>query len=277
MGSTPSPPPAPDPVATAQAQSQYNQNTATTQQLLNQTNQVTPYGNLTYNQTGTNKFTGADGREYSVPQFTATTTFSPEQQKLYDLNNKTQQTLGKIGVDQSAKVANILNTPFDLNSAINNSQSDIQRKLLDPTWDARQNQLEQKLATQGIQQGSEAYTNALRDFGMQRDNSYNSALLASRAQASQEALSNRNQPLNEISALMSGSQVSQPNFVGTPQTQVAPTDYSGIVNNNYQGQMQAYNSQLQNQGALYGALGSMAGTALGGWAYGGFGGFGGKK
>jgi len=276
MGSSPSPPPAPDPVATANAQQNLNQNTATTQQLLNMTNQVTPYGNLTYNQTGSNTYTGADGKTYTVPQFTATQTLSPEQQKLYDLNSRTQATLGQIGVDQSAKVANILNTPFDLNGAINNQQSDIQRSLLDPVWQQRQNELSQQLANQGIQQGSEAYTNALRDFGMQRDNSYNSALLTTRAQAAQEALSNRNQPLNEISALMSGSQVSQPNFVGTPQSQVAPTDYSGIVNNNYQGQMAAYNAQLQNQGALYGALGSLGGTALGGWAFNRFKGFGGK-
>jgi hypothetical protein len=53
-----------------------------------------------------------------------------------------------------------------------------------------------------------------------------------------EILAERNQPLNEISALMSGSQVAQPTFTNTPQTQVAGVDYGGMVNNNYQGQVQ---------------------------------------
>jgi hypothetical protein len=77
---TPSAPAPPDPVATAAAQGNMNQNTATTQQLLNMTNQVTPDGSLTYNQSGNNSFTGADGKSYTVPQFTATQTLSPTQQ-----------------------------------------------------------------------------------------------------------------------------------------------------------------------------------------------------
>jgi hypothetical protein len=267
---SPSPPPAPDPVATAKAQGEMNQNTATQQQLLNMTNQVTPYGSLNYNQTGTNTFTGADGKQYSVPQFTATTTLSPDQQELFNKYTQQQKNLGDIGVSQTAKVGSILNTPFDLNSATNNQQADIQRKLLDPVWQQRQQSFDAKMRDQGIVPGSEAYTNAARDFGMQRDNAYNSALLASRGQATQEALAQRNQPLNEISALMSGSQVSQPNFVGTPQTQVAPTDYMGAVNMNYQGQLNNYNQQMQSNNAMWGALGSLGGAALGGWGMGGF-------
>ena len=81
--------------------------------------------------------------------------------------------------------------------------------------------------------------------------------------------------MNEISALMSGSQVSQPNFVGTPQTSVSPTDVIGANQMAYNGQLNAYNAQLQSNNALYGALGSMAGTA-GAMAMGGWGGFGKK-
>ena len=259
--SQPSVPTPPDPAATAAAQTATNKATAVTQYGLNATNQVTPYGNLTYSQIGT----WDDG----TPRFQAATTLSPEQQNLYNLGTQTQANLGQIGVDQSSKVRDILNTPFDLNSSINTQQSDIQRSLLDPVWNQRSQQLQTDLINKGIMPGSEAYTNAQRDFGMQRDNAYNSALLASRSQAEQEALTNRNQPLNEISALLSGSQVQQPNFTGTPQPSVAPTDYAGIVNNNYQGQMAAYNSQMANNAALYGALGSMGGSALGLWGYGG--------
>jgi len=68
---SPAAPVAPDPVKTAEAQGTMNQNTATTQQLLNMTNQVTPDGSLTYNQTGTNSFTGADGKTYMVDTLSA--------------------------------------------------------------------------------------------------------------------------------------------------------------------------------------------------------------
>src|SRR5712671_5290037 len=57
-GSSPPPlqapyPQPPDPFATAQAQTGYNINTATAQNLLNNVNKQTPYGNVIYNQTGT--------------------------------------------------------------------------------------------------------------------------------------------------------------------------------------------------------------------------------
>ena len=50
--SSPKPPAAPDPVATAAAQTQQNKDTAYWNAVLNNVNQVTPYGNLTYKQTG---------------------------------------------------------------------------------------------------------------------------------------------------------------------------------------------------------------------------------
>ena len=57
----PQAPVAPDPVKTAEAQGQINQNTATTQQLLNMVDQVTPTGSLTYSQNGSTSYTGAQG------------------------------------------------------------------------------------------------------------------------------------------------------------------------------------------------------------------------
>ncbi len=63
---------------TAAAQTGSNISTALAQQLINNTNQVTPYGNLTYGQTGSNSFTDpATGKTTKIPQFTATTTLSP--------------------------------------------------------------------------------------------------------------------------------------------------------------------------------------------------------
>lgn len=255
MITTPQPPAPPDPVATANAQAADNKTTAITQNELNSTNQVTPYGSLTYNQSGT----FADG----TPQFTATTSLSPSEQNLFNLGQTTQGTLGQIGVDESAKVQNVLNTPFDLNAATGTQQADISKTLLDPVWNQRQASLETQLANQGVSQGSDAYTNAMRDFNSQRDSSYNSALLADRGQATTEALTQRDQPLNEISALMAGSQVQQPSFTNTPSAAVAQTPLSSDVYNSAALGEQNYQSQVSSSNAMMGGLFGLGGT-LGG-------------
>ena len=58
-----------------------------------------------------------------------------------------------------------------------------------------------------------------------------------RNSALQEMYQLRNQPINEISALLSGAQVSQPSFVNTGQYNSPTTDYAGIVSDNYNQQL----------------------------------------
>lgn len=74
----------------------------------------------------------------------------------------------------------------------------------------------------------------------------------------QELLMQRNEPLNALSALRSGTQVNMPNFPGTPQTAVAPTNTAGNVWNAYNGQLGAYNAQVGSQNALMGTAGNLA-------------------
>lgn len=254
MSGPSAPPPAPNPQKTIEAQTESNKQTAITQQGLNATNQVTPYGKLEYTQ-GT---PWADG----TPHYTATQTLSPEQQNLFNLSTKTQGNLGQIGVDQSSKVGQILNTPFDLNSATNTQISDQATKLLDPIWKQRLNDQESTLMNRGLDPQSEAYGNAMRDFSDQRDRSYTSAALAGRGQATQEALTQRNQPLNEIAALLSGSQVSQPNFVNGPNTSVNGTDVAGITQAGYQNSLVPWQSENQYNQALMGGLFGLAGNGM---------------
>lgn len=89
--------------------------------------------------------------------------------------------------------------------------------------------------------------------------------LQMRNQGINEATTLRNQPLNEIAALLSGSQVAQPNFINTPQTQVAGTDYQGAVYNSYNAQMQAHQQKVASQNAMMGGLFGLAGTLGGSW------------
>lgn len=258
---TPSAPAAPDPGKVAQKQAEANKETATTQQQLNMVNQYTPQGSLEYAQTGT----WADG----TPKYSSTQQLSPEQQKLYDLGNQTQQTLGQIGVDQSARIQDILSSPFDLNAARDNKISEMQKGFLDPQWQQQEQTLNSRLINSGVRPGTAAYDRAMQNFSTQRQQAYDQNYLNSYKTAEGSALTQRNQPLNEISALLSGSQVSNPAYQNTPTTGVAPTDLIGAnqmaLN---QGNLNAQMQQQSNMGMMSGLfqLGSsgMRGM-MGGW------------
>lgn len=69
-----------------------------------------------------------------------------------------------------------------------------------------------------------------------------------------EQFAQRNQPINEITSLMSGSQVQNPNFINTPGSQIPTTDIGGLVNQNFQQQMGVYGQQNQNWQSMMGGL-----------------------
>lgn len=258
---TPTPAPAPDPVATANAQTASNKATAISQYELGATNQVTPNGTLTYKQTGSN----ADG----TPQFTATTELSPQQQSLYDKGNVTQNNLADIGNQQSSRIGQLLNTPVNLNTATEGKIDDLGRARLDPQFARESAALETQLINKGIRPGSQAWNDAHTQFSQQKNDAYNQLYLSGRGQGAQEALTERNQPINEISALLSNSQVSQPSFTGTPSPGVAPTDVIGAQQQSLNQSNVGFNAQnAQNNAWLSGlfGLGKSGVTALGGWA-----------
>lgn len=252
----PSAPTPPDPKATSAAQTGTSVATALANASLGNVSQVTPNGNLTYSQTGSSKFTDPyTGQSYDIPNYTATQTLSPDQQKLYDLNNQTQQNLGQIGVDQSAKIGGLLGTNVDLsNDAVESRLMDLGSKRLDPMFARQQDALSTQLANQGIQPGSAAWKAQMDQFQQGKNDAYNQLLLNGRGQSVQEILTERNQPLNEISALMSGSQVSQPNFINKQMPTIPTTDNAGIINQNYAQQFQNYQAESANRNALLGGL-----------------------
>lgn len=249
---------APDPVATAAAQTASNQQTAKSQTELNSINQVTPDGSLTYTQNGTY----ADG----TPKFTATTALSGSNQNIYDTGQVTKQNLAELGSTQSAKLNTLLGTPFSVDNSIADKITSLGKQRLDPQWQANQTAFDAQMANQGIQPGSEAYNNAYKNFSQSKNDAYNSLYLNGDQQAEQESIAQRNQPINEITALMSGSQVSQPSFTNTPTTQVAGTDVAGITQSAFGDNMQ--NAQMQNStnNAMMGGLFGLAGAGVTGGA-----------
>jgi len=115
FGDTPDPP---DPIATAGAQTGTNVNTALANTALQQVNQVTPSGNLTYSQTGSQAFTDpTTGVSYNIPTSTATQTLSPTGQATFDQSQAAQYNLAALGNDQTARLSQQFATPFNLNGA----------------------------------------------------------------------------------------------------------------------------------------------------------------
>lgn len=254
--SKPSAPTPPNPKDTSAAQTGTSVATAIANANLQNVNQVTPNGNLNFNQSGSTKFTDPfTGQSYDIPSFTATQTLSPDQQKLHDLNNQTQGNLAQIGVDQSAKIGSLLGTNVNLNNDATEARLfDLGSKRLDPMFARNEDALRTRLSNQGLQPGSAAWNAEMTQFQQGKNDAFDQLALTGRGQAVQEALTERNQPLNEISALMSGSQVSQPNFINKTMPTIPTTDNAGIINTNFQQQQQNYQQQNQNYNQLMGGL-----------------------
>jgi hypothetical protein len=195
---------------------------------------------------------------------TATQSLSPTGQKLYDLSNESKLNLGNAGVTASKKIGDILGTNVNLsNDAVENRLMELGTARLQPQFARDDQALRTQLINSGIRQGSDAWNTEMTRQSQSKNDALNQLLLSGHSTAVNDILTERNQPLNEISALMSGSQVAQPNYTSTPQTQVAGTDYAGMVANNYNAQNQQYQAKLQQQNAMMGGLFGLAGT-LGG-------------
>lgn len=255
-------PKAPDPMQTATAQAGLNQTTATTQQLLNMTNQVNPWGSVTYNQTGNNSFTDSNGKTTTVPQFTQTTQYDPAHQAIFDKTTETQGNLADLGAQQSAAFKDYLAKPFsfDNNDAANWSYDLASQRIL-PQQKEQQQALESQLINQGLRPGTAAWDREMRRNTNANTDQLNQLALTGRSQAFNEQLTQRNQPINEIGALLSGSQLTNPGqaSAATPQTSVGGVDYTGLVNQQYQSKLQSSQGAL---GGLFGLAGSLGSSAL---------------
>ncbi|MDE2105821.1 MAG: hypothetical protein KGL39_51835, partial [Patescibacteria group bacterium] len=244
-----------------------NQQTALYTAALNNVNQVTPYGNLTYTSQGGTP-ANADGTGGTPPQYTSTISLSPQTQQL--LNNQQSEQIQQQDIAKNALNQAGVNqaTPYNLGGvpqlasasniadAENAGYQDV-LKLIQPTMQQNDELLRSQLVNQGIPQGSEAYDHAMQQRELTNNQAYaNAALTGVQAGQAlqQEALSNNQQgvadytqqynaPINEYQALQNGVQVQNPTFAAPQNNYVSPTNYMQAVQNQYQGQLNAYNAQ----------------------------------
>jgi hypothetical protein len=260
MGKPKAPKP-PDPKDTSAAATGTSVGTAIANTMMGNVNQVGPDGSLTYGQTGTYDWTDPyTNKSYKLPTFTATTSLSETGQKLYDTNQQTQGNLADMGRDQSAFLKDYLGSNREILSpddAVRSRYEDALMERMRPRQEQDRAAMETRLANQGIGLGSKAYSAAERDYS----SAVNDARLGAIGAAGDEQARDfsvrsaaRSQPINEIMAMLSGSQVNVPNFGMNQPSTIPTTDNAGLINANYDQKMGAYNQKMAQWNGTMGGL-----------------------
>lgn len=251
-------PKAPDPYKTAMAQSQMNMSNAGIEQLMNMTDQEGPDGSLSYSANGLRDFVDPfTGKVKKIPAYKATTTLSGAQQGIKDRQDAAQFNLAGLLQSLTGKFQGTLDEPFSLNNEeVESSIVDRYGKRLGAQQGRDRESMEADMLARGIRPGSAAYDTFKQNQGQKENDAWNQIFINARDQAVNEKLTERNQPFKEFAALLNGSQIDQPTFGQTPGANMADVDYAGLVNQNYQNQLQAYQAK---QDSFNKALGGMFG------------------
>ncbi len=285
---TPKAPKPPDPYRMASAQSGANRDAVLSGALMNNYDENSPFGTLRYKRTGVNTYVDFQGRKITVPKFERTISLSPEQQGIYDQKQRAGKNMADLAVSQSAKLNHLLNKPFDPQNlpeqaVLEQKDYSKDRKRVEDAMLSRYNRMyqqssnamESKLLNQGLTPGSSAWNEQMDQLGRQQTDARTQAILAGgneqsrlnalttqranyqnqlRQQALAEAFAVRNQPLNEITALMSGSQIRAPQFAGAHRQNMGASNIAGYTQNAYQGNLRAYQQKMAQQQAMMSGL-----------------------
>jgi hypothetical protein len=288
--SAPSPPPAPDYVGAAKQQGVENLEAARTTAKLGNPNVYSPYGNQTVTYEG------------DVPTVTQTLTpqaqetLNAQQKVQTGLAN-----LGSQGVETAKNVLNTpfafngpnVQTSLDtsgiakmpINAGTTGQEAIMSR--LEPSLARNRVSTETQLINQGLRPGSEAYDNAIKLLGQQENDQRTQAALtginldtSANAQEFNQALQGgqfgntaqqqdlaqkiqyRQMPINEIAALMSGSQIQNPTFSPYQGANVQPAPIANATAQEGQFAQNTYNQQVASANAQNAGLFSLGGAGI---------------
>jgi len=267
LGPAPSAPAAPDYSGAAQATAQGNLDAARVATAANRVNQVTPYGNLTYTQSGSDP--------YGNPMWTATTSLSDVGQKLLNNQNEASLGLGQTINAALGRTQDVMGQGFNPNLpqvGINAGEQyqDAYMRRLAPQIEQGREALDVKLANQGIPVGSEAYKRAQMAQGQKENDLLAAATtqgfgtgLQANQQAYNQAMTNYNLPLNTLSALRTGAQVQNPTFVNSAQqATTGGADLLGAAQMGYNAQMGDFNAKNAAQANFNSGLMGLGGAGI---------------
>ncbi len=274
-----------DSSAIGKSQTTANVGAAIGSSILNNTNQVTPFGGLTYANTGGSY----DYNGNFIPQYTATQTLSPGQQGLLDQRTAAQSNLFDLAKSYFPQAAAGLNTPLPKFAPLPDTTAfqDTAYKALTArsTDDINRAETAQnvKSANQGVATGSEAYNRALQPFERSRVDASNQATINAGTLADQlinrqitgnnyqlnDALTRQSAPFQLYTGILGAAGgPTMPQFTNTPQTQIQAPDVTSPQLAAFNAQQQDYQQRLaaskSGSNALMGSLFGLGGAALGG-------------
>jgi len=213
-------------------------------------------------------------QDYMLPggnpdSWSSTISLSPVGQELLNYGNEAALGLGRQIGQGIGRVDETLSQPFDYGSvgSLNDAAYAAQTARLDPEWARRLDAERTRLTNQGLAPGGEAWDAEMRNYEQARNDAYQQARLAAMSmmpQTYQLAAALRSQPLNELNALRTGSQVQNPQFTAVPQQQTTPgPNLLGAANAQYGASLDQYNSQVASNNALMGGLFGLGSAVLG--------------
>lgn len=262
MGKQSAPEPT-DPRETSAANTGTGVSTAIANAFLQNVNEIGPDGTRTFNQSGSHSVQDPyTGQTYDIPSFTSETTLSPEQQAIKGQSDAAELNLATLAKNQSGFLNDYMQDPFSYDPGQHEGWAlGLYDKLNTGKVSEDREGLRSQLANQGISMGSAAYDRAINNFDTSQMDSRNKFLLDSYGTGLSTAKLQRDQPINEISALLSGSQVSMPQFAGGVGVNAIPTTDNGAIIGNYDNARM--NAWQQNQAARGSTLSGLGGLFKG--------------
>lgn len=277
LGGGSSAPAAPDYSGAAKATAEANLKAAQTATAANRVNQFTPYGNLSFAQTGKD--------EQGNPIWSATQSVAPG---LENAVTASQKAVSDYGYSPFAANVNPLQTGVDPSVTGQQGWDKATNAILQrltPTMQQQSQQSDQQLANQGIMPGSQAYNAAKQQLAQQQNDlltqaslggaqvqnqMYNQAMANAQLgnQANQigfgQQLSsygtNLSSPLSYASGVKSLATPSYANII--PQQTTSGADMLGATNAQYQNQLASYNAEQARNSQMLGGLMGLGGMAL---------------
>lgn len=212
-------PEAPDYVGAAREQGRANVDAAIAQSMLNNPNRRTPFGNLTNTQTGS----------YNLPGYGAVPTYTQE----LSLDPQFQPAI--------SNAAASIGRPFDPSNP--SAYESAYLKRLEPQLERSREAMVNNLSIKGFKPGSTTYDTEMDQLRRQENDARSQAV----TQGLQFDIAARNQPINELTALMSGSQVGLPQFQGSS---VGAAPIANAINQQAQYGTDVWNAEQQRAAGM---------------------------
>jgi hypothetical protein len=250
MGSLFSTPKAPKPLnpqKVANQQLATNVKSGEQQAAFNRVNQQDAFGNqLNYTQTGKD----ANGNP------------------IYSAN----QSLGGMGQQYAGGLSQLGNQYFNRAGNVDNlgSQAAFDKAYgfatanMTPRFERNTAALESRLRNQGLDPTSEAFRTAMNDNALQQNESLNNIMTGLQGNMFNQGLQQRQQGMAELQpGVQFSNNVLNPSYASVPGVNIINPDMSSLAAQQYQGQQNAFNAQMQNRSGMLGGLASIGSGLLG--------------